>query len=141
MKWIRAQWDKIFDKVAHVAGVSTEGTLAIVSILVGFTQFVAGQGLPHSAFIYMDPDVVTAALGVLYIVAGVALLIGLWYLDTSWSRVIRRVGSFLAFLAFLYTGLIGVFSDDISLPVAFMALGLAVIAGFLHIKEKQPSDE
>lgn len=128
---------RIFHSCEDYLDHLTEVVIAAVSVAVGITQLFPGNGLPESSFIHLSSQTVTTILSVLEVIAGSLLFIGIWSLGLPWSKVVRRLGSFTAFLCFSYTAILGISSDDISTPFAIMAGGIAIISGIIHIREKR----
>lgn len=136
MKWLKNFWSRHSDACKQYIENSTELILAGISVVLGITQFFDGTLLPANDFIYLDSVTVAHILGGVFLVAGVLLYMGLSMDPSDYRTKVRRTGSFLAFLAFSYAAFLGFFSDDLTFPVGVLALGLALISGFLHIKEK-----
>lgn len=139
MKMIWAGIKQKFASCRNYIDHATEIVVALISGLMAFTQLFDGDDdlLPADSFTFLTPEQAAHLLGGLFAVAFVLMLVGAMFRTEDFSRTFRRVGSFIAFLCFSYVTFIGFFSDSLTDPVGVLAFGMALLSGFLHIKENR----
>lgn len=135
-------WATVKDKFASCKSYidhATEIVVALISGFMAFTQLFDGDEdlLPADSFSFLTQAQAAHLIGILFAVASVLMLAGSIFRAEVFSRVLRRVGTFVAFLCFSYVTLIGFFSDALIDPVGVLAFGMALLSGFLHIKENR----
>jgi hypothetical protein len=111
-----------------------EIVLGIVLIAHGIVDGWPGAQLPApDAFVFLSGNLAESIFAAWQLVSGFLLLIGVCRIGTPWSKRARRIGSFGAFLAFLFISVLGIISA--SNPIFWIStLGLAFISGILHIR-------
>ena len=120
-------------------GHATELIVALISGSMAYTQLFENEDnlLPADSFQFLTQDQAARIIGLLFATAFVTMVIGMIFREYKYSRYLRRVGMFVAFLCFSYVAFIGFFSDQLIDPVGVLAFGLALISGFLHIQENR----
>lgn len=135
MNRIRNATKSLLSVIKPQAGYYVEFLIGLVLIAQGIAEGWPGQQLPDQhSFIFLSSETAEHLLAVWQFVSGLLMVVGISRLGGRWSRQMRRIGSFGAFLALSFVTFLGVISKEGNQIYWIATMGLALMSGMVHIR-------
>jgi len=118
-----------------------EFILGLILIAQGVVELFPEGQLPQGSFEVLPAEWGEIAFSAFQTLAGLMLIVGVIANHQKWARSLRRLGSFMAFLAMLFLSFLGIISEGVNDLYWIATIGLTLLCGAIYIRAGWDTDE